>query len=107
MHEVRIAEPAKQDLQAAFEWWRDNRSAEQAGRWYREIHKAILSLRELPLRCPPAFEADLIAQEMRQLAFGLGSRPTHRIVFAVAENTVTVLRVRHAAQDAVAEEDEA
>jgi plasmid stabilization system protein ParE len=105
MYEVRISEPARQDLQAAFAWWRANRSVEQASRWYRGIHKAISSLKQMPLRCPPALEADLLAQGIRQLAFGVGTRPTHRIVFTIAENVVTILRVRHAAQDFLSEED--
>jgi hypothetical protein len=59
----------------------------------------------MPLRCPRAFEADSPDQEIRQLAFGLGRHPTHRIVFTVADDLVTILRVRHAAQNALSERD--
>jgi plasmid stabilization system protein ParE len=58
----------------------------------------------MPLRCPRAPEADLLPQEMRQLVFGIRGRPTHRIVFAIEGNVVIILRVRHAAQDALTEE---
>jgi hypothetical protein len=59
----------------------------------------------MPLRCPRAFEADSLGQEIRQLDFGLGKHPTHRIVSTVADDVVTILRVRHVAQDALSERD--
>jgi len=34
MFTLLITDPAKQDLQAAFDWWREHRSSEQAARWY-------------------------------------------------------------------------
>jgi len=48
-----------------------------------------------------ALESDLLAQGIRQLNFGLGCSPTHRIVFAIDGSTVAVLRVRHASQSAL------
>jgi len=47
MYQVKITEPAKLDIRSSFEWWSDNRSAEQADRWYRGIHKSIASLRQM------------------------------------------------------------
>ena len=105
MVKVRITQPAEQDMQAALEWWRENRSVEQAARWYRGIRKAVASLRSRPERCPEAPEADLLPQGMRQLLFGIGRRPTHRIVFTIADQEVRILRVRHSSQDALRGED--
>ncbi len=105
MVQVKITEPAKQDIRSAFEWWRDNRSAEQADRWYRGIHQAITSLRKMPERCGQSPEADLLDGNMLQLSFGIGRRPTHRIVFTMSDQVVTLLRVRHASQDALGSED--
>jgi hypothetical protein len=34
MYDLVITTDAEADIQAAFEWWRDHRSAEQAIRWY-------------------------------------------------------------------------
>lgn len=104
MYRVKITTPAKQDIVAAFQWWRDNRSAEQAKRWYRGIRKAIASLADMPERCPPSPEADLLPGSTRQLLFGIGRRHTHRIVFAIDRKTVVILRVRHASQDALGSE---
>ena len=79
--------PAKRDIQAAHDWWSENRSAEQAARWHLGIHEAIKSLRRGPERCPMATERDLLAQEIRQLLFGLHRGKTHRIVFAIDGDT--------------------
>ena len=38
---------------------------------------------------------------MRELYFGLGSRPGYRAVFAIRDETIHVLAVRRAAQDAI------
>jgi plasmid stabilization system protein ParE len=97
MAKVRITEPAETEIRAAFAWWRDHRSAEQATRWYREIRQAIASLSKSAERCPLAPETDLLSQGIRQLLIGLGRRPTHRIVFTISKTEVTILRVRHAA----------
>lgn len=98
MHKLVITDPAKQDMQEAFEWWRDNRSAERAQRWYRGIYKAIRTLRIHAERCSIAPETDLLPQGMRQLHFGTGRRPTHRIIFTFVDNVITILRVRHSSQ---------
>src|SRR5688572_27231577 len=100
MHSVIITGPAKRDIQNAYDWWAENRSAEQAERWYVAIHDAIKSLCHMPERFSAATETDLLAQGVRQLLFGLGRRPTHRVVFTIDHNTVVVLRVRHTSQDA-------
>ena len=105
MAHVILTGPAKRDILAAYDWWKENRSAEQADRWYVGIHAAIKSLRDVPHRCPLAAESDLLAQGIRQHLFGLGRRATHRIVFAIDDNTVVVLRVRHTSQDALSWDD--
>jgi plasmid stabilization system protein ParE len=98
MFDVVITPEADADIQAAYEWWRDNRSAEQALRWYEAIYPAIDTLRTMPTRCPPARERDAHPGDLRQLSFSLGRRPTHRIVFVIEERTVTIVRVRHTSQ---------
>jgi plasmid stabilization system protein ParE len=101
MARVIITGPAKLDIQEAYEWWSNNRSPEQAKRWYVAIRGAIRSLRKNPERCAIATEIDLLAEGIRQLNFGIGHRPTHRIVFAIDGHIVVVLRVRHVSQDAL------
>ncbi|MEX0642687.1 MAG: type II toxin-antitoxin system RelE/ParE family toxin [Pirellulales bacterium] len=105
MARVIITGPAQRDIQAAYDWWEANRSAEQAKRWYIGIHAAIRSLKNNPERCAMATESDLWTQGIRQLLFGLQRRPTHRVVFAIDGEIVVVLRVRHASQDALSPDD--
>lgn len=105
MYRLTITDPAEQDIQDAYAWWRDHRSEEQASRWYRGIHKAILALRSGADRHSRAPESDLHPTGLRQLLFGIGRRPTHRVVFAVENDVVLVVRVRHASQNALTRED--
>jgi plasmid stabilization system protein ParE len=103
MARLIITGPAARDIEAAYFWWKENRSAEQADRWYDGINNAIQSLRTIANRCPLA--PDLLALGLRQLLFGVGRRATHRIVFAINADSVIILRVRHSSQDALAVDD--
>jgi len=105
MFHVIITEPAEADIRNAFEWWRDHRSANEAQRWYDNIIAAIAALRELPERCPLSPETDLHPSGLRELHFGVGRHPTHRIVFTIKASSVIVLRVRHSAQRDLTQED--
>ena len=99
MFQIKITEPAEADIDQAFVWWSENRSAEQAVRWYQEIKLAIATLRRMPERCPVVPETKLSAVGVRQLLFGVGLHPTHRIIFVIESDKVVILRVRHHAQD--------
>jgi plasmid stabilization system protein ParE len=104
-YRVLVTEKAQQDLESACAWWAQNRSHEQAQRWYAGFAAAIRSLAQEPERHPRAQESESSALELRQLHYGLGRRRTHRAVFVVRENMVVVLRVRHLAQDQIAPGD--
>jgi len=104
-YRVLMTERAKRDLDSACVWWAENRSREQARRWYIGFATAIRSLTRNPQRHPRAPESDGLSFELRQLRYGLGRRRTHRAVFAIREDTVVVLRVRHLAQDDLLPDD--
>lgn len=95
---VILTEPAAAAIEESAVWWARERSVEQASRWYDGIRAAIASLDEHPERCPPAAEDDQFPYDLRELHFGLGSRPTHRVVFTIVKQHVVVLADRHAAQ---------
>jgi plasmid stabilization system protein ParE len=97
-YQVIFTEPAATTIEENAVWWARERSADQASRWYDGIRAAILSLDEFPQRCPLAPENDRFPYELRDLYFGLGSRPTHRIIFTIVTHHVVVLAVRHGAQ---------
>jgi plasmid stabilization system protein ParE len=101
MHEVILTERAGDELQAAHDWWRDHRSANQAIRWHAEFIAAMIDLERDPQRCALAGENDVFPYEIRQLNFGLGNRPTHRAIFTIRNRDIVILRVRHLAQAAI------
>jgi plasmid stabilization system protein ParE len=100
-YEVLITARADRGAQANHDWWAEHRSAEQAARWYDEFLRVILSLENDPDRSDLADENDRFPYEVRQLSFGIGRKPTHRLLFAIRPGEVVVLRVRHLAQQAV------
>ncbi|HUT88154.1 MAG TPA: type II toxin-antitoxin system RelE/ParE family toxin [Thermoguttaceae bacterium] len=105
IHQVFLTDRAHRDLLEACTWWAENRSAEQAERWYDGFAKAILSLATAPERCPLAPENQVLPYEIRQLNSGLVRRPTHRAIFTIRPNMVLILRVRHLAQKPLSPED--
>lgn len=98
-YRVLLSDLAQRDLVRACAWWAQNRSPEQARRWYTGFSAAIRSLAQNAERCPRASESESFPFEIRQLNYGIGRRPTHRAVFTIREDTVVVLRIRHLAQD--------
>lgn len=89
---------ALQQIDEAAEWWAENRSLEQALRWTAEIYDAIARLQDRALLNPFAPETRTIGREVRQLLFGLGGKPTHRVLYFVEGSTVVVAAVRHVAR---------
>ncbi|HEX6962431.1 MAG TPA: type II toxin-antitoxin system RelE/ParE family toxin [Lacipirellula sp.] len=105
MYTVLVAARAEQDLKEQHDWWAANRSAAQAARWYRRILERILSLEHSPHAHPLADEEDVWPFAVRQFNFGLGHRPTHRVLFAIRETDVVVFRVRHLSQAPITADD--
>ena len=106
MFTVELTDPAKIDIRQNAEWWATNRSSDQAEQWYIAIIQAIQSLEQMPLRCGLAPESNKFDFDLRQLLFGLSSRLTHRILFGVEDETVTIFRVLHTSQTTIDNADE-
>ncbi len=98
-YRITYTNRAEAEIREAMEWWRDNRSFEQATRWIEEIFPAIERLRDDPERFPLAPETDLHSSELRQLLFGVGRSITHRIIFTIDGDEVNILTVRHVARN--------
>jgi plasmid stabilization system protein ParE len=96
---VVTTERAAREIEDATAWWARERSVEQAERWYQGIRAAIAGLATSPERWAIAAERERFPYELRELHFGLGSKPTHRVLFTIVGNTVLVVTVRHAAQN--------
>jgi len=89
---------AGQQLENNAQWWAENRSREQAERWYAGFVRSLKSLAESPGRYPLAAENAEFLFEVRELRYGLGKRPTHRALFTIRPDMVYVLLIRHLAQ---------
>jgi plasmid stabilization system protein ParE len=102
---VVTSERAAREIEDAAAWWAREHSLEQAERWYQGVRAAITGLATSPERCPVAAERSLLRYEVRELYYGLGSKPTHRIIFTIIRETVLVLAVRHTARRPLQPED--
>ena len=93
-YSVELTVRAERDL-AALYLAIDAENSQTAARWYRRMKQAILSLEELPARCPVTAESP----RLRHLLFGRKPH-VYRIIFRVVEREkrVQVIHVRHGAQ---------
>ncbi len=90
---VEITRRAERDFASLYEEIDAERSG-AAFRWYRGLKKAVLSLEELPMRCPPTPENP----RLRHLLYGRKPH-VYRVIYRVVEKDkrVQVLHIRHGA----------
>ena len=93
---VVITPEAETDLRKAGSYIRrDNPRAARA--WLKGARQGIKTLAQHPERCPLAPESASFSEPIRELFYGHGNRGTYRILFAVLDNAVFVLHIRHGA----------
>jgi plasmid stabilization system protein ParE len=104
---VVISRRAEHDIYRITAWWAENRSANQASRWLAGIQKKIRTLKadDVVGRCIVCPETAELDCNLLELHFGLGTRPTHRVVFTVNRDLVLVVAVRHLHQDRLTTDD--
>ncbi len=100
-YRVIVDGQAMEDIERNAGWWADNHSLDEAIRWYDGILDAIYRLDLFPESNGLSAENSAFPYEIRDLCFGVGSRPTHRAVFTIVDDAVHVLTVQRAAQDAI------
>ena len=104
-YRVILNERAEDQLEAAYLWWMEHRSAEQAARWYNGFLDSVGSLSENPERCALARENSKFPIPVRELLYGLGKGITHRALFTIRHDVVFVFSVRHVAQQDVSPDE--
>ena len=104
-YEVVLTRKAQRQIEAAARRWAEHRSGEQARRWYEGLFQTLASLADNPQRCTRAPECEAFPLPLRQITYGLGRRPTHRVVFAIRGAKVVVYAIRHVAQQDLRPED--
>lgn len=98
-YRVVYTDEARNAIRANAKWWAENRSVDQAWRWYNKIYEAMESLGEMPSRHPLAREHAEFPFELRAMNFGVSSKPTHRVLYTIRPEMVEIIAVLHAHQD--------
>jgi plasmid stabilization system protein ParE len=104
-YRVTILPGAKHQMLDQARWWSENRSAKQAIDWLEGFEQALASLAENADRCAVARESVAFDFAIRELHYGLRSKPTHRAVFEIRGEEVIIYSVRHLAQRDLTSDD--
>jgi plasmid stabilization system protein ParE len=96
-YQVDVTDQADAEVEEAYLWILE-RSPEGAACWWNGLETAILSLEEMPTRCPLAPETKEFAEKIRELLYGKREH-RYRILFTIREQTVVVLHIRHGARE--------
>jgi plasmid stabilization system protein ParE len=106
-YSIELTPRAVEDADRAAEYIRQF-APEAAQRWFDGLIEAVLSLEEMPQRCPLAPEAERLGTELRQLLYGRRGGQ-FRIVFRIFEEIqppiVRVVAIRHGARDRITREE--
>lgn len=95
MFRVRIEAEAKNNLLKHYRNLQSrNPGSEYPARWYYGIRAAIKDLATSARECGVAYEDRFFAETIRQRLFD-----SYKILFAIRDNRVHVLHIRHQAQD--------
>lgn len=96
-HQIILQPEAYDGMEAAYTYI-EEQSPDRAHQWANGLIEAINSLETFPGRCPIAPESEHFSQEIRQLLYGRGSG-IYRVLFTIVGDAVSVLHIRHGAQD--------
>lgn len=107
-YKVSLTARAEGDAYAAFARIREA-APDSADKWLRGLFTALMSLNDMPARCPVVPETDEFGHEVRHLLYGRRTS-VYRILFDIQERSgegprVRVLRIWHGARDAISAED--
>jgi toxin ParE1/3/4 len=89
---AEMTDQAKSEAEEAYRWISQD-SVAQPTRWFNGLQRAVDSLSAFPARCKLAMDVDEFGREIRQLLSG-----SYRILFAISDDRVIVLHVRHGAR---------
>ncbi|MBA4188031.1 MAG: hypothetical protein C0467_08430 [Planctomycetaceae bacterium] len=100
---VNITRRANGDVDAA-EAAVTQLGAAALGRWRSRLLRVIEILERDPHRYPESEDATNVGLDLREAIFGRKPH-VHRVLFTIDGTTVTIHRVRHAAQDRLTDDD--
>ena len=94
-YRVIITPEAENDLRTASRYIRRQGAPQAARAWLTGARKKIKTLAEYPERAHAASESMSFQEPIRELIYGSGNRGVYRILFAILDDSVFVLHVRH------------
>ncbi len=96
-YRVIITPTADAEAMESFRWYAD-RSPGAAARWYAGLNRALAGLSENPTRYAVSDEDSVtLGREIRFKLYGR-RRGVFRILFAIQDDIIFVLRIRHSAR---------
>ena len=99
-YRVIVQPRARAEALANFRWKAEH-SPQAAARWLTGLERAIAKLSDNPLRHAVAVEeSERFGIEIRQCLYGK-RRGVFRILFSIERDTISVLAIRHSAQDTI------
>lgn len=98
-YRIILQPEAYEGMESAYEYIAEE-SPEHAREWATGLMDALNSLKRFPRRCQIAPESEFFPQEIRQLLYGRG-RGVYRVLFTITGDAVSILHIRHSAQDAL------
>ncbi len=103
-YQVRLTEKAEQDVATVLDWFGEPDALPAARKWFGQLMAAIDTLETMPGRCGVAAESADVGVEIRELLVGK-RHGIYRVIFQLEKRTVFILRIRHAAREALSRDD--
>jgi len=101
---LEVRPKARDDIRRIHSFITRKISHHSAAKWYTGLILRFRKLARSAETWPEADEAGTVECDLRMVLFG--KRPhVYRILFTIDGDTVNVLRIRHAAQDAITQDD--
>ena len=107
-YKVKLTKLAEMDAYSAYEYIQEV-APESADKWIMGLFSAIMTLNEMPTRCPVIPEANELEYRAHQLLYGKKGS-TYRIIFDIQEASeegkrVRILRIWHGSLDKISSGD--
>lgn len=103
-YRLKILPRAQEDVAVIYSWLHA-RSPLGAARWIQAFEVATSRIAESPLEFALAPEAVILNQSVRQVLFKTPKGRTYRAAFLIADDVISVLRVRGPGQPPLASDE--
>lgn len=104
IREVEFTDRATRDFDETLTWYL-RQSATAATKWIDAVERAVEQLEAEAEAGSPVPESQRLQITLLQTLIAVGKKPTHRMVYAIRDRTVTVYAIRHLARDELTEDE--